>query len=170
MTEKTPTRTEPAECGYPACLAEGCNKACGATPTRTEFEAAALTNDQIISLAVRALPDANPFDTRYEFTETQLCAFVRSAIAAHAAQTERERFEAAAYRWLRDRLMVREEKSLAGSYRDSIYTRVGRSFFDTPSQGAKGYLDPSKYEKECGQLDIAIAAAMGWPTVPEVKS
>lgn len=82
----------------------------------------------------------------------------------------RTEFEAAAYRWLRDRLMVREEKSLAGSYRDSIYTRVGRSFFDTPSHGAKGYLDPSKYEKECEQLDTAISAAMGWPTVPEKES
>ena len=80
-------------------------------------------------------------------------------IDAQAAEIEALRADAERYRWLRHRLKVREEKSLAGSYRDSIYVRVGQSFFDTPTRGVKGYVEPAEYEKECAELDAAIDAA-----------
>ena len=85
---------------------------------------------------------------------------------AQAREREREaeldslRADAARYRWLRDRLKVKEERSLAGSYRDSIYVRVGQSFFDTPTRGSTGYVDPAVYAVECMELDAAIDAAM----------
>lgn len=85
--------------------------------------------------------------------EARLADGLRAQLAERDMDAER-------YRWLRLRIKVREERSLAGTYRDSIYTRVGQSFFDTPTRGAKGYTDPTKFEAECASLDAAIDAAM----------
>lgn len=62
-------------------------------------------------------------------------------ILSFAAPTRTE-FEAAAYRWLRDR-----------GETDTFFVVTGSQW--------------PLYDEE---LDTAIAAAMGWPTVPEVKS
>lgn len=58
----------------------------------------------------------------------------------------RTEFEAAAYRWLRDHC-----HPLGGSF----------EVLDIGTPPAHLYTE---------SLDTAIAAAMGWPTVPEVKS
>lgn len=78
---------------------------------------------------------------------------LRAAVESLAADADR-------YRWLRQRLKVREERSMTGSCKDSIYTRVAQSFFDTPTRGDSGYVDKSLYAKECSQFDAAIDAAL----------
>lgn len=45
-----------------------------------------LTTDEVISLATTVLLDANPFDTRYEFTQTQLVSFAHKIAAIVALE------------------------------------------------------------------------------------
>jgi hypothetical protein len=82
------------------------------------------------------------------------------ALKAHIADLEKD---AARYQWLRERLATRESQSVSGSWRLAIEIRIGRSFFDTPSRGAGGYLIPSKFWEECDLLDAAIDKAMEKP-------
>ncbi len=82
------------------------------------------------------------------------------ALEQQAAQIDALRADAERYRWLRMRLKVREERSMSGSYKDSIYIRVAQSFFDTPTRGDDGYLDKSIFAKECCEFDAAIDAAL----------
>lgn len=120
-------------------------------PTRTEFEAAALPplpepaywetmglvyKDKTEAERVAWLTSETAGKSRPVYgvyTAGQMHEFRRTAIAAHAAQTERERFEAAAYRWLR-----------------------------TNPQWL-GW----EHDFRSDEVDREVAAAMGWPTVPE---
>ena len=96
----------------------------------------------------------------------QLRTYAQEAVRAAGAK---DRKDAERYRWLRERMKVREEKSLAGSWRDSIYIRIGQSFFDTPTRGSKGYTEPAQYERECQEFDAAVDAAIAATTAGEAR-
>lgn len=51
---------------------------------------AKLTDEQIISHAIHALPGANPFSTLYEFTAVELCAFARAIESTVSAAPTQE--------------------------------------------------------------------------------
>jgi len=47
-----------------------------------QSEAYGITDDEIRTQAVRILPNANPFDTLYTFSDVRLCVFARAVLAA----------------------------------------------------------------------------------------
>jgi hypothetical protein len=67
-----------------------------------------------------------------------------------ADEIERLRKDVERYRWLRDRIEVRNLKSMAGTTRPGLSVRVGRSYFDSKC-------NPNRFADE---LDIAIDAAL----------
>lgn len=67
------------------------------------------------------------------------------------------------YRWLRPRLRVRPMQSVSGAVRSAIDVRVGQSFFDTPTRGGRGYVDPAVFDAECVDLDTEIDGAFAIP-------
>ena len=66
----------------------------------------------------------------------------------------------ARYKWLRARLRVLEMESMTGKKQVAFDVRIGQPFFETPTRGAKGYLDPDQFERECSRLDAEIDAAV----------
>jgi hypothetical protein len=68
--------------------------------------------------------------------------------------------DARRYRWLRNRLQIRNEESMAGTYRPALCTKLGWSFVDS-----KGPVVSSRsaeyYESESAKLDAAIDSAIG---------
>jgi len=81
------------------------------------------------------------------FTADQMREFRRAGIAAHAAQTERERFEAAAL-----------VKQLVTALQEAIHQSIEYDGLDESKTGPTHWIATAR---------TAIAAAMGWPTVPE---
>ena len=68
--------------------------------------------------------------------------------------------DAARYRWLRDRLQVRYEASIAGDKRAILTMRVGHGFLDSNIRPEHGWTDP-RYFDECREkVDAAIDAAV----------
>ncbi len=69
--------------------------------------------------------------------------------------------DSARYRWLRPRLELNRTSSLSGGdLRLSLEVRIGQSFFDTPTRGPRGYVDPQRFHDECRQLDEQVDAAI----------
>ena len=76
---------------------------------------------------------------------------------AQWALTELEA-DAARYRWLRERLHVRFQKSLAGDSRLALDVRIGAAYLDATPSGPNSYLNPQTFWDECANLDAAIDA------------
>lgn len=158
MEPKAPL-SKPGPCAF--CVVDECGHvctgACDKQPTRTEFEASGgipLSEGALMAVYIEFDRHADKTLSSADYLLGFAAAVSKATagkISAHAAQTEREPFEAAAYRRLRDKL-------LAGDCFDL-------SDFCPPGNKWRGIDYPSTDE-----LDTAIAAAMGWPTVPEVKS
>lgn len=73
---------------------------------------------------------------------------------------DEERRVARRYRWVRNRLRVRNEAAVSGTVKPALSVRIGCSFIDHPVTGNRGYLDPHKYEEECREMDSLIDAAI----------
>ncbi len=97
----------------------------------------------------------------------QACGAVGGAMQAEInelrSENERLRADAERYQWLRLRLQVRMQPSIAGEVKPSMVTRIGHAFFGSATVPGRGYLDPKRFEKECCDLDAAIDAARAAP-------
>jgi hypothetical protein len=67
--------------------------------------------------------------------------------------------DAERYRWLRERMQVRNETSVSGITKPALSMRVGFSFTDTKSDPAKGWTDPKYFIESQQSVDAAIDAA-----------
>lgn len=104
---------------------------------------------------------ANEWPEQHEFGEAAgEIERLRSDIERLIACSRRILADARRYEWLRMRLRVFEQRALSGSYKDAISIRIGQSFFDSKTRGDAGYVDASKFWKECDALDAAIDAAL----------
>jgi hypothetical protein len=74
-------------------------------------------------------------------------------------QAERDAEDARRYRWLRKRLEIRDQESMAGTSRPALCTRIGRAFMDShgPTLSTRS---AEHYESESAKLDAAIDAAL----------
>ena len=65
------------------------------------------------------------------------------------------------YRWLRDRLQVRYEASIAGGDKRAMLTmRVWHGFFDSKIRPEYGWTDLRYFDECCQKVDAAIDAAI----------
>jgi hypothetical protein len=67
--------------------------------------------------------------------------------------------DARRYRWLRNRLEIRDEESMAGTVRPALRCRLGWSFMDSAGPRLSTNSD-LYYEGKNSELDAAIDAAM----------
>ena len=69
--------------------------------------------------------------------------------------------DAARYRWLRERLEVRNMEAMNGTRHPAIDVRIGRSFVDTPVRPRASKLAQEAEARFGNELDAAIDAAIG---------
>ena len=69
--------------------------------------------------------------------------------------------DAARYRWLRERLQVRNMDAMNGTRRPAIDVRIGRSFVDSPIRPRASKLAQEAEARFGNELDAAIDAAIG---------
>ena len=68
--------------------------------------------------------------------------------------------DARRYRWLRNRLKVTKQQTMANVFKNGFEVRIGNSFFDCGGNDRKGYLDKDKFDNELIALDKAIDEAL----------
>lgn len=68
--------------------------------------------------------------------------------------------DAARYRWLRERLEVRNMEAMNGTRRPAIDVRIGRSFVDCPVRPRASKLAQEAEARFGNELDAAIDAAI----------
>ena len=77
-------------------------------------------------------------------------------IAADAAAAIRElEADAKRYRWLRDRIEVREQEAMSGKRKPGLWVAMGMTFFDCNTVRTSDHV-----KKKAAELDAAIDAAM----------
>ena len=78
-----------------------------------------------------------------------------------SCKREADEADAARYRWLRERLEVRNMEAMNGTRRPAIDVRIGRSFVDTPVRPRASKLAQEAEARFGNELDAAIDAAIG---------
>lgn len=70
--------------------------------------------------------------------------------------TERD---AARYRWIRQRLQIRNLEFADGEVRPAFDVRIGCARVDSQHVPGSGYLSQDRFEEDCQKVDAAIDAA-----------
>lgn len=138
-----------------SCLDEALNGDMGVTPSELAVARALLhrvAGAALLNGNKSAVGDAAVLYRMVAAANSLLMGRVRPVAEVSLTQEA----EAKRYRWLRPRLRVRPMHSMSGALRNGLDVRVGQSFFDVQTRGARGYVDPAVFDAECAELDAEI--------------
>jgi hypothetical protein len=107
------------------------------------------------SFAKHNLPRENPYWSG-SLSDVANAVQREMALAAELAEC---RADAERYRWLRQRVEVRQQEAMNGSVRAGLSIRIGSAFLDSPPSLLKSLRDPNAHETRSKELDAALDAA-----------